>query len=219
MLIGQTSPALTPLRLRNNGHAYDFSLSDPAEINTLIHLADGGTQIIESGEAATVPKTASKFGALWPATPRRPAQAGYGNRSQGSYPMYLAIATCLKSLIAAPTSSPCRGATFESGVLQKWCLPPAACTHLVPDLAGTKCSKHRRRTCRPQHHSWQTVVIVQNDSNQDILNLTDAGDVHSSSQQRTPCTVVLYARGDSQAAEQCWHFCPEMVLIKTVDLG
>ena len=71
MLIGQTSPALTPLRLRNNGHAYDFSLSDPAEINTLIHLADGGTQIIESDEAATVPKMASKFGAWWPATPRR----------------------------------------------------------------------------------------------------------------------------------------------------
>ena len=55
---------LTPLRLRNNGHADDLSPSDPAEINTLIHLADRGTQIIESDEAATVPKTASKFGAF-----------------------------------------------------------------------------------------------------------------------------------------------------------
>ena len=43
--------------------------------------------------------------------------------------------------------------------------------------------------------------------------------IHHLSMQRTPCTVVLYARGDSQAAEQCWHFCREMVLIKTVDLG
>ena len=119
MLIGQTSPALTPLRLRNNGHADDLSSSDPAEINTLIHLADRGTQIIESDEAATVPKMASKFGALWPATPRRPAQAGCGNRSQGSYPMCLAIDTCLKSLIAAPTSASCRGATFASGVCEK----------------------------------------------------------------------------------------------------
>ena len=47
--------------------------------------------------------------------------------------------------------------------------PPAACTHLVPDLAGTKCSKRARRTCKPQHHSWQSVDIVEDDSNQDIL--------------------------------------------------
>jgi len=30
---------------------------------------------------------------------------------------------------------------------------------------------------------------------------------------------MLYARGDSQAAEQCWHFCRKMVLIKTIDLS
>ena len=33
--------------------------------------------------------------------------------------MYLAIATCLKSLIAAPTSATCRGAAFASGVEKK----------------------------------------------------------------------------------------------------
>ena len=43
------------------------------------------------------------------------------------------------------------------------------CTHLVPDLAGTKCSKRARRTCKAQHHSWQSVDIVENESNQDIL--------------------------------------------------
>ena len=80
----------------------------------------------------------------------------------------------------------------------RWPAAPMAarCMHTprIPDLAWTKCSKHGRRTCRPQHHSWQTAVIVQNDSNQEILNSTDAGDVHSSSQQKIPCTAVLYAR-------------------------
>ena len=41
----------------------------------------------------------------------------------------------------------------------RWPAAPTAarciCTHLVPDLARTKCSKHGRCTCRPQHHSWQ----------------------------------------------------------------
>ena len=74
LIKGKTSPALAPLCLRNNGHADDPSPSDPAKNHVRIHLADRGTQIIESDGAVTVPKTASKFGAVnWLTTPRQPA--------------------------------------------------------------------------------------------------------------------------------------------------
>ena len=61
---GQTSPAPTPLRWKNNGTADDLSPSDPAENHVRIHLAGGGTQTSQIDGAATMPKTASKFGAF-----------------------------------------------------------------------------------------------------------------------------------------------------------
>ena len=86
---------------------------------------------------------------------------------------------------------------LHSGLLLQQ--PPAACTHLMPDLARKGCSKHAR--CMYAQTTAPFLVVcwhsIENDSNQDIL-IQKMQRVYIHHLSRGPCAQSCCTRAETR---------------------